>query len=211
MLPAIASSMSASVGFGLAASSALADMIWPDWQYPHCGTSSASQARWMLLPRRRSSDRFDGRNLFAGCGGNRRDTGARWLSVDLDRACAAQPHAAAELRAGHVQHVAQRPQQRHIVGDIQIARPSVYVERDHSYSSSLNIRSLQAQDHHTRSAGVESIRPWYRSLLGRELSPGRGCYPPRPKYHGRWPQSGASCNDGDRQGMMEASQVVGNS
>jgi len=25
-------SMSASVGFGLAASSAAADMIWPDWQ-----------------------------------------------------------------------------------------------------------------------------------------------------------------------------------
>jgi hypothetical protein len=44
MLPAIASSMSESLGFGLLTNSALADMIWPDWQYPHCGTSSSSQA-----------------------------------------------------------------------------------------------------------------------------------------------------------------------
>jgi hypothetical protein len=50
MLPAIAPSMSTSLGFPLVASSALADMIWPDWQYPHCGTSSASQAAWIFLP-----------------------------------------------------------------------------------------------------------------------------------------------------------------
>src|ERR1043166_428005 len=40
----IASSMSASVGFGFFFSSAAAAMIWPDWQYPHCGTSTESQA-----------------------------------------------------------------------------------------------------------------------------------------------------------------------
>ena len=50
MFPAIAASMSASLGLGLLVSNALADMIWPDWQYPHCGTSRASQARWILLP-----------------------------------------------------------------------------------------------------------------------------------------------------------------
>ena len=43
-------SISPSLGLALAAISALADMIWPDWQYPHCGTSSASQARWTFLP-----------------------------------------------------------------------------------------------------------------------------------------------------------------
>jgi hypothetical protein len=32
MLPAMAESMSASVGFGFDARSAAADMIWPDWQ-----------------------------------------------------------------------------------------------------------------------------------------------------------------------------------
>src|SRR5215470_15121645 len=50
MFPAIALSISTSLGLVLAASSALADMIWPDWQYPHCDTSSASQAAWTFLP-----------------------------------------------------------------------------------------------------------------------------------------------------------------
>src|SRR6266849_10220637 len=44
MLPLMASSMSASVGLGFLESRATADMICPDWQYPHCGTSSSSQA-----------------------------------------------------------------------------------------------------------------------------------------------------------------------
>src|SRR5262249_52002661 len=39
--------MSASDGFAFRASKAAADMIWPDWQYPHCGTSASIQARWM--------------------------------------------------------------------------------------------------------------------------------------------------------------------
>src|SRR5215218_11502351 len=50
MLPDIASSMSESVGCELLASSAAADMIWPDWQYPHCGTSPSRQAFWIFAP-----------------------------------------------------------------------------------------------------------------------------------------------------------------
>src|SRR5215831_3375685 len=50
MLPDIASSISESVGCGVLASSAEADMIWPDWQYPHCTTSRSSQAFWILAP-----------------------------------------------------------------------------------------------------------------------------------------------------------------
>src|SRR5229473_4038892 len=50
MLPDIASSISESVGCGLLASSAEADMIWPDWQYPHCTTSWSSQDFWILAP-----------------------------------------------------------------------------------------------------------------------------------------------------------------
>src|SRR5216684_4085043 len=46
MLPLMKSSISESVGLGFLASSATADMICPDWQYPHCGTSSAIQACW---------------------------------------------------------------------------------------------------------------------------------------------------------------------
>src|SRR5581483_1295823 len=41
----IARSISASVGCGISLRSAAADMIMPDWQYPHCGTCSAIQAR----------------------------------------------------------------------------------------------------------------------------------------------------------------------
>src|SRR5215813_13631701 len=44
MFPLMASSMSESVGFDFFESSATADMICPDWQYPHCGTSSATHA-----------------------------------------------------------------------------------------------------------------------------------------------------------------------
>src|SRR5712691_7052771 len=44
MLPDIAASISASVGFGFALSSATADMIWPGWQKPHWGTSTSIHA-----------------------------------------------------------------------------------------------------------------------------------------------------------------------
>src|SRR5439155_8855504 len=43
-LPDMASSMSASVGRGVSRSSTAAAMIWPDWQYPHCGTSASIHA-----------------------------------------------------------------------------------------------------------------------------------------------------------------------
>src|SRR5580700_5426665 len=46
MLPDIAASMSASVGFAFFASNADADINCPDWQYPHWGTCSAIQASW---------------------------------------------------------------------------------------------------------------------------------------------------------------------
>src|SRR5437879_7730481 len=42
--------MSASLGFEFFATSAAADMIWPDWQYPHCTTSRSSHACCTLLP-----------------------------------------------------------------------------------------------------------------------------------------------------------------
>jgi hypothetical protein len=39
-----------SVGFGVSFSSAAADMIWPDWQEPHCSTSSSSHAFCKAAP-----------------------------------------------------------------------------------------------------------------------------------------------------------------
>src|SRR5438094_2873321 len=50
MFPDMAASMSASVGWGCFANSAVADMIWPDWQYPHCTTSRANHACCTFLP-----------------------------------------------------------------------------------------------------------------------------------------------------------------
>ena len=50
MLPLIALLISASLGAGLFSSSAAADMIWPDWQYPHCGTCSSIHAACSALP-----------------------------------------------------------------------------------------------------------------------------------------------------------------
>jgi len=44
MLPAIAWSMSVSLGLGFFSSKAVADMICPDWQYPHCTTSRSTHA-----------------------------------------------------------------------------------------------------------------------------------------------------------------------
>src|SRR6516165_1694165 len=44
MLPLIALLISSSDGFLLVASSAADCMIWPAWQYPHCGTLKARQA-----------------------------------------------------------------------------------------------------------------------------------------------------------------------
>src|SRR5579864_780942 len=45
-LPIMAESICSSVGLGVCASSAAADMICPGWQYPHCGTCSTIQAFW---------------------------------------------------------------------------------------------------------------------------------------------------------------------
>ena len=43
-MPDMACLTCASLGRGVCASNAAACMIWPDWQYPHCGTCSATQA-----------------------------------------------------------------------------------------------------------------------------------------------------------------------
>ena len=50
MLPLMASSMSVSLGFGRRLSSAAAAMIWPAWQYPHCGTPRSTHAACSARP-----------------------------------------------------------------------------------------------------------------------------------------------------------------
>src|SRR6267142_701905 len=67
------------------------------------------------------ADGLDRGDALAGRGRDRRDARAHWLAVAVHRARAAQRHAAAEFRAGHPEHVAQHPQQRRVVVDIDAA------------------------------------------------------------------------------------------
>src|ERR1700676_4386018 len=72
---------------------------------------------------------FDRRNLGVADAVNRGDTGPRRYIVDVHRASATQGHAAAELRAGHAEHIAQHPEQRCIAIDIHRPTCPVYLER----------------------------------------------------------------------------------
>src|SRR5215208_3169257 len=101
MSPAIASSISASVGCGLLASSAAADMIWPDWQYPHLRDLAVEPGLLDLGARRCRSDRLDGCDLKRADALDRCDAGAGGLTAEMHRARATQRHAAAALRTCH--------------------------------------------------------------------------------------------------------------
>jgi hypothetical protein len=131
----IASSMSASVGFGVFRSSAAAAMICPDWQYPHWGTSSAVHAFCTgceevgdspSMVTIRSTDRAR----------------ARHLVVEVHRAGAALRDTAAVLRAGEPGLLADHPQQRGVRLHVQIADRAIDVEFCHEVSSPALARQL---------------------------------------------------------------------
>src|SRR5882762_9852196 len=67
------------------------------------------------------TDGLDRSDALAGRGRDRRDARAHRLAVEVDRARAAQSEAATEFRAGHAEHIAQHPQQRRVVVDIDAA------------------------------------------------------------------------------------------
>src|SRR5262249_19873789 len=71
-------------------------------------------------------------------------------------------HAAAERRTGHAQHVAQRPQQWHVVRDVELAGFAIDVERDHRIL--LNHR-LPAEYRIHRKRDDASIGRWKRRIL----------------------------------------------
>src|SRR5260370_36506702 len=73
---------------------------------------------------------FDGRDFLAGDAGDRRDAGTRGLAVDVHGTSAAEGYAAAELRTGHVQRVAEHPEQRHVRADIDCLGFAVQSETD---------------------------------------------------------------------------------
>src|SRR5690606_21816927 len=63
---------------------------------------------------------FNGGYRSSGHVRDRCDAGADRRAIHMHRAGAAQRHAAAELGAGHAQLVTQRPEQRHVVGDVEV-------------------------------------------------------------------------------------------
>src|SRR5215468_3889996 len=71
------------------------------------------------------ADRLDRRHLRFADAVDRCDAGTGGDAIDMYGAGAAQGHAAAELRAGHAENVAQHPEQRRIAVDINLVGVSV--------------------------------------------------------------------------------------
>ena len=73
---------------------------------------------------------LDGDAPLARGAANRRHAGAHHLAVEVHGARAAQRLAAAVLRAGEAEHVAQRPEQRHLGIDVELPLCAVDTKRD---------------------------------------------------------------------------------
>ena len=73
---------------------------------------------------------LDGGDFFSGYAGNGRDARAGRFSLNVNGAGAAQSHTAAKLCAGHVEGVAQNPEQRHFGADIHRLRLAVQDKSD---------------------------------------------------------------------------------
>src|ERR1043166_8524578 len=74
---------------------------------------------------------LDGRHLRTGDAGERRYAGARRPAADMDSAGAAHPDAAAELRAGEADDVADHPQEGGVILLVDRHRATIDMERGH--------------------------------------------------------------------------------
>src|SRR5579862_1579026 len=91
--PFIPSRICASLGLGFLSSRALAVMIWPFWQKPHCGTCSSIQACWMgcSLPSRASPSSVV-ISLFTAEAGVMQDRTAAPLTITVQAPHCPSPH-----------------------------------------------------------------------------------------------------------------------
>ncbi len=110
-------------------------------RHDHAGLAIAALRDLMLDPRFLDPvqalfrQALDGDDLLADrrrCG---QRTGTHRLAVDVHRAGAAHGDAAAVLRSGKVEVVAQDPQQRHLGLDVDGTDPPIYGQLEHSRSS----------------------------------------------------------------------------
>src|SRR5215470_8034519 len=89
---------------------------------------------------------FDGGDLLADRIAHLRLTGAHGFAIDVNRASTAQTSTAAELGAGHLQLLADDPQQRRIIGRFDGHIPSINIEIRH-FSPLPALRPLTAAAH----------------------------------------------------------------
>ena len=123
--------MSLSVGFGFAFKSALAAMIMPDWQKPHCGTSIATQAfcsAWVPSFERPSMVVILSVDFTEDAGITQLRVG---VAVDVHRARAALRNAAAVLGASQTELLAQHPKQGRPVVRLVILHLAVHIQLCH--------------------------------------------------------------------------------
>ena len=79
----------------------------------------------------RGTQAFNRGDLLAGGRTQRCHTTADRFAIQMDRACAAKPHPAAEFRAGQFQFIAEIPEQRHIAVALEFSALAVYRDFDH--------------------------------------------------------------------------------
>ena len=73
-------------------------------------------------------DGFDGGDRLAFGRGDGRDAGAHGGAIQVDGACAALRHAAAELGTGEIEQVADGPQQRHVRRCVHFVRRPIHLQ-----------------------------------------------------------------------------------
>src|SRR5215475_13125435 len=156
MLPDIALSMSASVGCGLLARSCEAEML-----------AVAALHDLPLEPgfldlgaRHCPADDLDRGDLGVAYTVDGSDAGPGGDPVDVYGAGSAQRHPAAELRAGHAQHVPQHPEQR----DIDIEAVIIFVDLDREDHNVLSFSQLSSD------TGFAAISPSGSRCQGRRRS-----------------------------------------
>jgi hypothetical protein len=127
----MSASISASVGLGACASSAAALMICPDWQKPHLRDLLGDPGELDAVRALRVQS-LDGRDAAVREIAQPGLPGAHRLAVHMHRAGAALGDAAAVLRAGQAEVVAQRPEQGHVGVEVKAAHLTVHGQFDHS-------------------------------------------------------------------------------
>jgi hypothetical protein len=106
-------------------------MICPDWQNPHCGTCPRHPGELDGVRALRVQS-LDGRDAAVREIAQPGLAGAHRLAVHMHRAGAALGDAAAVLRAGQAEVVAQRPEQGHVGVEVKAAHLTVHGQFDHS-------------------------------------------------------------------------------